>query len=63
MKPFMFKLSLFMIVFSLSIIATAVTAVVGDYFTSVCCGIATAIMMYIIKIASDEDKANVKAGE
>lgn len=63
MKSFTFKLSLFMIVFSLTIIATTVTAVVGDYFTSVCCGIATAIMMYIIKIASDEDKANIKAGE
>ena len=63
MKSFMFKLSLFMIVFSLTIIATAVTAVVGDYFTSVCCGIVTILIVYLIKIASDEDKANIKAGE
>lgn len=63
MKPFIFKLSLFMIVFSLSIIATAVTAAVGDYLTAICCGINVIIMIYIIKIASDEDKANVKAGE
>lgn len=63
MKSFTFKLSLLMIVFTMSIIATAVTAIVGDYFTSVCCGISTVLMIYIIKITSDEDKANIKAGE
>lgn len=63
MKSFGFKLSLLMIVFSMSIIATVINAVVGDYLTSVCCGIATVLIMYIIKIASDEDKANIKAGE
>lgn len=63
MKPFMFKLSLLMITFSLSIIATAVTALVGDYLTAICCGINVIIMMYIIKITSNEDKANIKAGE
>lgn len=63
MKSFMFKLLLFVLVCPIAIAATAIAAIYGDYFMSVCCGIATILIVYLIKIASDEDKANIKAGE